>query len=49
MASKVVIDAEDSLSEMESKNFQKLASKMLYYSLDDPTIQFEMAMVMSGM
>ena len=32
-------EAEDSVSEVESKNFQ---------SLDDPAIQFEMAMVLSG-
>ena len=42
-------EAEDSLSEVEPKNFQRLASKMLYHSLDDPTIQFQMAVVLSGM
>ena len=36
-------------SEVEPKNFQRLAGKMLYHSLDDPTNQFEMAKVMSGM
>ena len=42
---------EDSLLEVESKNFQRLASKVLvlYHNLHDPTIQFEMAMEMLGM
>ena len=43
------VEAEDSLSDMDSKNFQNLAGEMLYHSLDDSTIQFEMTMVMSGM
>ena len=38
-------EVEDSLSEVGSKNFQKLLGLMMYWSLDDPTIQFEMAMV----
>ena len=40
-------EAEESLSEVESKNVQRLAGKVLYDRLYDPTIQFEM--VMSGM
>ena len=43
------VEAEDSLSDMDSKNFQNLAGKMLYHSSDDSTIQFEMTMEMSGM
>ena len=35
-------EAEESLSEVESKNVQRLAGKMLYDHLYDPTIQFEM-------
>ena len=46
---KNLADAEDSLSEVESKSFQRLAGKMLYHSLHDPTIQFDMAMLISGM
>ena len=42
-------DGEDTLSEEEGKKFQRLAGKMLYHSLDDPTVQFDMAMVMSSM
>ena len=45
---KNLADAEDSLSEVESKSFQRLAGKMLYHSLDDPTIQFDKAMLISG-
>ena len=36
-------DARDSLWEVESENFQKLTTKMIYHSLDDPMSQFEMA------
>ena len=46
---KNLAEAEDRLSEVESKNFHRLASKMLHHSLEDPAIQFEIAMVMSGM
>ena len=46
---KNLTEAEDSLSEVESRNFQRLVGKMPCHSLDDPTIQFEMAVVMSGM
>ena len=46
---KNLAEAQDSLSAVESKNFQRLALKMLHHGVDDPTIQFEMAMVMSGM
>ena len=41
--------ADDSLSEVESKNSQRQAGKMLCHSSDDPTIQVEMAKVMSSM
>ena len=40
-------DAEDSLSEVESVNFQRLTDKMLDHRLDDLTNQLEMSMVMS--
>ena len=40
-------EAEDKLIKVESKKFQRLtSSKMFFHSLDDSTIQFEMAMVM---
>ena len=46
---KNLAEAEGSLTEAESKNFQRLAGKVLRHSSDDPTIQSEMAMVMLGM
>ena len=45
---KSLAEAEDSLSEVDSMHFQRFLGKMLHHSLDDPTIQFEMAMVMPG-
>ena len=41
--------AEDNMSEVESRSFQRLAGKMLRHSMGGPTIQLEMAMVVSGM
>ena len=41
--------AEDSVSEVESKNFQRLEGKMRNHNLDDPAVRVEMAMVMSDM
>ena len=46
---KNLVAAVDSLSEVESKNLQRLAGMRIYRSLDDPTCQFQMTMVMSGM
>ena len=42
-------EAEDSLSEVESESFQRLDCKIPHHSKGDPTIQFELAMVMSDM
>merc|ERR1712194_82469 len=42
-------DAEDELDEKDAKFFQSCAGKLMYHSLDDPRVQFETGMVMSGM
>ena len=46
---KNLADAEDELDESEKKFFQSCAGKLMYHSIDDPRVQFETCMVMSGM
>ena len=46
---KNLADAEDELDESEKKFFQSCAGKLMYHSIDDPRVQFETGMVMSGM
>ena len=49
ISAKKFAESADCLSEVVSNNFWRLAGEILNHSLVDPTIQFEAAIVMSGM